>query len=110
MDRDFLGDRHYRVALGVREALSRYRELEDIITMLGLEELSAADRKIVQRARRLQRYLTQPFHSMTVQNASQGVSVPLGQTLSDCETFLHGDYDDLPEDRCYMRGAMDVSP
>ena len=110
MDRHFLGDRHYDVAQGVRTVLARYRELEDIITMLGIEELSEQDRQIVQRARRLQRYLTQPFHAMTAQNASQGVSVPLTQTLSDCEAFLRGDYDHLPEERCYLRGAMDVAP
>jgi F-type H+-transporting ATPase subunit beta len=106
MDRHFLGDRHYRVAHEVREHLARYRELEDIITMLGIEELSESDRLVVQRARRLQRYLTQPFHAMTAQNAARGVSVPLAQTLADCETFLHGGYDELPEERCYMRGAM----
>lgn len=109
MDRHFLGDRHYSVAQGVREVLARYRELEDIITMLGIEELSETDRQIVQRARRLQRYLTQPFHAMTAQNAGKGVSVPLAQTLSDCEAFLRGDYDQLPEEQCYMRGAMEVS-
>ena len=106
MDRHFLGDRHYRVARDVREHLARYRELEDIITMLGVEELSDADRLVVQRARRVQRYLTQPFHAMTTQNATPGVSVPLAQTLADCEAFLRGAYDDLPEERCYMRGAM----
>jgi F-type H+/Na+-transporting ATPase subunit beta len=74
--------------------------------MLGIEELSEADRLVVQRARRLQRYLTQPFHAMTTQNAEQGVSVPLAQTLADCEAFLRGEYDALPEERCYMRGAM----
>ena len=110
MDRHFLGDRHYIVAQAVREALARYRELEDIITMLGLEELSEADRQVVQRARRLQRYLTQPFHAMTAQNAGRGATVPLAQTLTDCEAFLRGDYDDLSEERCYMRGAMEVTP
>ncbi|BAN36872.1 ATP synthase subunit beta (plasmid) [Sulfuricella denitrificans skB26] len=106
MDRHFLGDRHYQVAHDVREHLARYRELEDIITMLGIEELSEADRRVVQRARRLQRYLTQPFHAMTAQNAAGGVSVPLSQTLTDCEAFLRGEYDELSEERCYMRGAM----
>jgi F-type H+-transporting ATPase subunit beta len=106
MDRHFLGDRHYRVAHEVREHLARYRELEDIITMLGIEELAESDRLVVQRARRLQRYLTQPFHAMTAQNAARGVSVPLVQTLTDCETFLRGGYDQLSEERCYMRGAM----
>ena len=76
------------------------------LTMLGIEELSEADRLVVQRARRLQRYLTQPFHAMTSQNATQGVSVPLARTLVDCEAFLRGEYDGLPEERCYMRGAM----
>lgn len=107
MDRNFLGDRHYTVAHEVREHLSRYHELEDIITMLGIEELSEADRQIVQRARRLQRYLTQPFYSMTSQNAVEGVSVPLAQTLNDCEAILQGDYDQLPEEAFYMRGAME---
>jgi F-type H+-transporting ATPase subunit beta len=110
MDRHFLGDRHYQVAHDVREHLARYRELEDIITMLGIEELSEADRQVVQRARRLQRYLTQPFHAMTSQNAAQGVSVPLAQTLTDCEAILGGEYDDRPEEWFYMRGSLGVSP
>jgi F-type H+-transporting ATPase subunit beta len=111
MDRHFLGDRHYTVAHDVREHLARYRELEDIITMLGIEELSESDRRVVQRARRLQRYLTQPFHAMTTQNAAQGISVPMEQTLADCEAFLRGEYDEMPEEQCYMRGAMqDVPP
>jgi len=109
MDRTLLGDRHYTVAHDVREHLARYHELEDIITMLGLEELSEADQRVVQRARRLQRYLTQPFHAMTTQNAARGVSVLLAQTLSDCEAFLRGDYDDVPEERCYMRGTMETA-
>ncbi len=109
MDRRFLGDRHYTVAQDVREHLARYRELEDIITMLGIEELSEADRLVVGRARRLQRYLTQPFHAMTAQSALRGVSVPLTQTLADCEAILRGDHDALPEERFYMRGAMEVS-
>jgi F-type H+-transporting ATPase subunit beta len=106
MERHFLGDRHYDIAQRVREVLARYHELEDIITMLGLEELSEDDRLAVHRARRLQRYLTQPFHAMTAQNANQGVSVPLAQTLDDCEAFLRGEHDGLSEEQCYMRGAM----
>lgn len=106
MDRYTLGDRHYQVAEGVREHLARYRELEDIITMLGVEELSEADRRIVQRARKLQRYLTQPFHVTSEFTGMAGVSVPLRSTLDDCEAFLRGAFDELPEDRCYMRGSM----
>jgi len=106
MDRHFLGYRHYAVAEGVREHLARYKELEDIIAMLGLEELSEADRRIVLRARKIQRYLTQPFHVTTELTGIAGVAVPLADTLKDCEAFLRGSYDDLPEDRCYMRGAI----
>ena len=106
MDRHFLGDRHYTVAQGVREHLSRYRELEDIIMMLGMEELSEGDRTIVLRARKLQRYLTQPFHVVAQHTGINGATVPLADTLDDCEAFLKGDYDDMPEDRCYMRGTM----
>jgi F-type H+-transporting ATPase subunit beta len=109
MDRQFLGDRHYTVAHDVREHLARYRELEDIITMLGIEELSESDRQAVHRARRLQRYLTQPFHAMKSQSSQHGVSVPLARTLTDCEAFLRGDYDQHPEEHCYMRGAMSES-
>ena len=106
MDRYFLGDRHYAIAGGVREHLARYRELEDIIMMLGLEELSEKDRKVVLRARKLQRYLTQPFHVVANHTGIPGKSVSLGETLDDCEAFLRGDFDGVPEDKCYMRGTM----
>ena len=106
MDRVFLGDRHYDVAERVREHLARYQELEDMIAMLGIEALSEKDQRIVMRARRLQRYLTQPFHVMGSHSGIQGVSVKLDQTLADCEAFLRGDYDSVPEERCYMRGTM----
>jgi len=107
MDRHTVGERHYRVAGAVREHLARLHELEDIIAMLGLEELSAEDRRIVLRARRLQRYLTQPFHVTAEHTGIAGVSVPLSTTLDDCEGFLAGHYDDTPEERCYMLGAME---
>ncbi len=106
MDRHTLGSRHYNIAEGVREHLARYQELEDIISMLGVEELSARDRKIVKRARKLQRYLTQPFWSTAAHSGIKGVSVPLDHTLADCEAFLSGRYDDSTEDHCYMRGTM----
>lgn len=107
MDRVTLGDRHYRVAQTVREHLARYRELEDIIAMLGLEALSEADRLTVLRARLLERYLTQPFFVVAEHTGIAGASVPLETTLGDCEDFIAGKYDDLPEDRCYMRGSME---
>jgi F-type H+-transporting ATPase subunit beta len=106
MDRHVLGDRHYGAAEGVRAALSRYKELEEIITMLGLEELSAADRSTVLRARKLQRYLTQPLHMTAEHIGVPGVAVGLEELLDDCEGFLTGRFDDVPEERCYMRGVM----
>jgi len=107
MDRHTLGERHVAVAEGVREHLARYEELEDIIAMLGIAELSEADRKIVMRARKLQRYLTQPFAVLAQHTRQTGVSVPLAQTLTDCEGFLSGRYDDVSEEQCYMRGSME---
>ena len=106
MDRHVLGARHYTLAEGVREHLARYHELEDIITMLGIEELSAKDQRIVLRARRLQRYLTQPLQVTAAHTGIPGTSVPLSDCLSDCEAFLQGHYDDVPEEQCYMRGTM----
>ena len=107
VERISLGDRHYRIAQAVREHLARYRELEDIIAMLGLEALSGADRRVVLRARRLERYLTQPFSVVADLTGIKGASVPLATTLADCERFLDGAYDELPEERCYMRGGME---
>jgi F-type H+-transporting ATPase subunit beta len=107
LDRHTLGTRHYSIAERVREHLARYHELEDIITMLGIEELSPKDRKIVMRARKLQRYLTQPFWTTATHSGIPGVSVPLERTLADCEAFLLGRYDEMPEERCYMRGEME---
>ena len=105
-DRHTLGEHHYSIAEGVREHLARYNELEDIISMLGIEELGSKDRKIVMRARKLQRYLTQPFSIVTTHTGIKGVSVPLHDTLDDCAAFLRGDYDDIPEEQCYMLGSM----
>jgi F-type H+-transporting ATPase subunit beta len=106
MDRHTLGQHHYSIAEGVREHLARYQELEDIITMLGVEELSAKDRKIVMRARKLQRYLTQPFWITAAHSGREGVSVQLKDTLDDCNAFLSGRYDEVPEENCYMLGTM----
>ena len=107
MDRHILGAKHYAIAEDVREHLARYKELEDIITMLGIEELSARDNKIVMRARKLQHYFTQPFWSTATHSGIAGVSVPLKQTLIDCEAFLRGQYDHLSEEQCYMLGSME---
>lgn len=106
MDKHTLGVRHYTIAEGVREHLARYRELEDIIAMLGIEELSPEDRRIVTRARKLQRYLTQPFTVTAKHTGIKGVSVKLQDTLSDCDSLLTGHYDNLTEAQCYMLGRL----
>jgi F-type H+/Na+-transporting ATPase subunit beta len=106
MDRSIIGARHYAIAAAVRQHLARYRELENIILMLGIEELSEADRLVVMRARKLQRYLTQPFNTTSRLTNMPGVTVRLEDTLQDCEDFLKGTYDETPESDCYMRGAM----
>ncbi|MCP4009876.1 MAG: F0F1 ATP synthase subunit beta, partial [Proteobacteria bacterium] len=106
MDSYTLGARHYAVAEGVREHLARLHELEDIIAMLGIQELSPADRLVVLRARKLQRYLTQPMWVTASHTGLAGTSVSLSDVLNDCEAFLQGQYDDLPEEQCYMRGTM----
>jgi len=110
LDRHVVGDNHYAIAEGVREHLARYQELEDIITMLGMEELSQQDQIIVLRARKLQRYLSQPFYVTAALTGVEGASVPLADTLADCEGFLRGKFDDVPEDQCYMRGSMQREP
>ncbi len=106
LDKRIVGARHYDLARAVREHLARYDELKDIIAMLGIEALSSGDRLIVERARRLQRYLSQPFHVVSAHSGVSGASVPLPDVLDDCDDFLNGVYDDLPEDQCYMRGSM----
>lgn len=106
MDKIVLGERHYSIAQAVREHLERYQELEDIISMMGIEELSPKDRDMVLRARKLQRYLSQPFHVTKQQTGIEGESVSLEDTLADCESLIKGDYDELTEDQCYMIGTM----
>jgi len=106
MDRHLLGSRHYSIAQGVREYLARFQELEDIITMLGVAELSPQDQQIVSRARKLQRYLSQPFHVTASHTGITGASVSLDVTLQDCDGFLTGKFDEYTEEDCYMKGAM----
>ncbi|MDY6921006.1 MAG: F0F1 ATP synthase subunit beta, partial [Pseudomonadota bacterium] len=106
LDRHLLGHRHYEVAIAVREHLARLRELEDIITILGIEELSPEDRQIVDRARKLERYLTQPFSVVADHTGIPGVSVNLDDLLQDCEDFLAGRHDELEESDCYMKGTL----
>jgi F-type H+-transporting ATPase subunit beta len=101
-----VGARHYRVAQQVRRVLAEYEELKDIIAMLGLEELSHADRQTVQRARRLERFLTQPFFTTEHFTGRTGRAVDLAGTLEGCERILAGDHDETSERALYMIGAI----
>jgi len=105
-----VGARHYQVAQQVRRVLADYEELKDIIAMLGLEELSRADRQTVGRARRLERFLTQPFHTTQHFTGRPGRTVDLGDTLSGCEQILAGQYDETAERLLYMVGSLGDVP
>ena len=107
MDPLIVGMDHYETAAHVRRTLAQYRELQDIIAMLGLEELSLEDRRTVARARRLQRYLTQPFFVTQHFTGREGRTVPVGETIRGCAAILAGDGDDWPEAAFYMVGTLD---
>ncbi|MCX8226457.1 MAG: F0F1 ATP synthase subunit beta [Sulfitobacter sp.] len=102
-----VGQRHYDIARAVRRTLADYEELRDIIAMLGLEELSSADRATVSRARRLERFLTQPFVTTEAFSGTKGKMVSVEQTLSGCETILNQTHFGLPESAYYMIGGLD---
>jgi F-type H+/Na+-transporting ATPase subunit beta len=102
-----VGDNHYRIAEEVRELLARYEELQDVIAILGIEELSEEDRVAVHRARRLQRFLTQPFRAAEDFTGIEGKTVPLKETLRGFREILDGKHDDLPEQAFYMVGTID---
>jgi F-type H+-transporting ATPase subunit beta len=101
-----VGEEHYRIAEEVRQLIERYRELQEVISLLGMDELSAADREAVGRARRLIRFLTQPFLVTTQFTGYEGVTVELEDTLSGCRAILKGDADDLDEEDLYMIGPL----
>ncbi len=94
-----VGQRHYELALLVTETIERYRELQDIISMLGIEELSAEDQQIVRRARRLERFLTQPLFVTEAFTGHKGRRVPLPKTLDGCQAILEGKFDGHEEGR-----------
>jgi len=107
LDPIVVGEEHYRLAEQVREAIAHYRELQDIISLLGMEELSVKDRLIVQRARRLQRFLTQPFAVTEEFTGKPGRSVRLAETLKGCRAILDGACDGWTESSLYMVGALE---
>lgn len=104
-----VGMEHYTIAMEVRALLARYEELQDVIAILGIEELSEEDRRAVHRARRLQRFLTQPFFVSEAFTGIPGAFVPLEETLRGFREILDGKHDDLPEQAFYMVGSIDAA-
>lgn len=102
-----VGEDHYQVARGVQSTLQRYKELRDIIAILGMDELSAEDKLIVARARKIQRFLSQPFHVAEVFTGAPGKYVSLADTIKGFKAILNGEYDTLPEQAFYMVGSIE---
>ncbi len=107
LDANIVGLEHYEVARGVQKTLQRYRDLQDIIAILGMEELPEEDKIIVGRARRIQRFLSQPFFVAEVFTGSPGQYVPLAETIKGFKMILDGKMDELPEQAFYMKGSID---
>ncbi|MDQ2666691.1 MAG: F0F1 ATP synthase subunit beta, partial [Gemmatimonadota bacterium] len=102
-----VGQRHYDLAQEIRRTLAKYAELKDVIAMLGLEQLAPEDRKVVARARRLERFLTQPFFTTEQFTGLKGKLVSLEDALNGCERILHDEFKDYPERALYMIGSID---
>jgi F-type H+-transporting ATPase subunit beta len=107
LDPNVIGQEHYQTARGVQQVLQRYKELQDIIAILGMEELSDEDKLIVARARKLQRFLSQPFHVAETFTSMPGKYVALKDTIRGFQEILEGKHDDLPEDAFYMVGTIE---
>ena len=107
MDPAVVGEEHYDVARSVQGILQRYKSLQDIIAILGMDELSEEDKLTVARARKIQRFLSQPFDVAKVFTGSDGVQVPLEDTISSFKAMVNGEYDHLPEGAFYMVGGID---
>jgi F-type H+-transporting ATPase subunit beta len=107
LEPSIVGQEHYDVARGVQQVLQRYRDLQDIIAILGIEELSDEDRQTVSRARRIQRFLSQPMSVAEVFTGQPGKYVPIRETVRGFKEILEGLHDDLPEQAFYMVGTID---
>ncbi len=108
LDPDVVGEEHYRTALDVKRVLQRYKDLQDIIAILGIEELSEEDKKLVYRARKIQRFMSQPTHVAEVFSGIKGVYVPLAEAIRGFREILDGKHDDKPEGSFYMKGGIDT--
>jgi F-type H+-transporting ATPase subunit beta len=102
-----VGDEHYEVAQGVKKILQRYKDLQDIIAILGIDELSEEDKLTVSRARKVQRFLSQPFHVAEVFTGSPGKYVKVADTVRSFKEIIDGKHDDIPEQAFYMKGAIE---
>ena len=107
LDPDIVGEEHYRVALETKQVLQRYKDLQDIIAILGIEELSDEDKKLVYRARKIQRFLSQPVHVAEVFSGIPGVYVPVADTIRSFREILDGKHDDKNESDFYMKGSIE---
>ena len=107
LDPRILGEEHYQCARAVQEVLQRYKSLQDIIAILGMDELSEEDKLVVSRARKIQRFLSQPFHVAEIFTGFPGVLVSLEDTIKGFKGLVNGDYDDLPESAFYMVGTIE---
>jgi len=104
---DIVGQEHYDVARGVQKVLQRYKDLQDIIAILGMDELSPDDKLTVFRARKIQRFLSQPFSVAQVFTGREGKQVPVAETVRGFKEILEGKHDDVPEVNFYMKGGID---
>ena len=107
LDPQVVGEEHYAVARRVQEVLQKYKSLQDIIAILGMDELSDEDRLVVARARKIQKFLSQPFHVAEVFTGTPGVFVKLEDTIKGFKGILDGLYDDVPEQAFYMVGTIE---
>jgi F-type H+-transporting ATPase subunit beta len=107
LDPNFIGERHYRVALKIQSILQRYKELQDIIAILGMDELSEEDKVTVNRARRIEKFLSQPFYVATQFTGIAGKYVKLEDTIESFERVANGEFDHLPEQAFYMKGGIE---
>jgi len=107
LDPQIVGEEHYKIARGVQAVLQKYKDLQDIIAILGMDELSEEDKLVVERARKIEKYLSQPFFVAEVFTGSPGKYISLEDTIAGFKGILEGKYDDLPENAFYMVGSID---
>ena len=107
LDPRVIGDEHYSITRKVQEVLQQYKSLQDIIAILGMDELSEEDKLVVDRARKIQRFLSQPFHVAEVFTGTPGVFVSLEDTIKGFKGLVEGDYDEIPESAFYMVGTIE---